>query len=144
MTFCQLCKFYVHSDDIIDFAVDYVYDINGRQTTANHSNGTTEVTAYNLAGMPTNIQTTKNGTVLQSEAYEYYADGNLYKKTDNTGKITQYTYDDAGRLINESATGITTPHQISYSYNAFGNRSALNYSGAEVYTTTYQYDLNNK
>ena len=44
------------------------------------------------------------------------------------------------RLIRETGNGA----DIRYSYDKFGNRTLMNVSGAETYTTSYTYDKNNR
>jgi len=84
--------------------------------------------------------TNKKGAVtLSSYTYEYSLDGNQTKKTDNTGKITDYTYDGLGRLTNEAVTGESA---VSYTYDDSNNRKTMTIAGGAV--TTYSYDKNNR
>ncbi|MFQ9546338.1 MAG: hypothetical protein ACLR02_15135, partial [Clostridium sp.] len=63
------------------------------------------------------------------------------KVVDNTGKTTDYTYDNAGKLIKEVVTenGKVTL-TASYSYDAVGNRLTKTENNI---TTNYTYDKNN-
>ena len=64
------------------------------------------------------------------------------KVVDNTGKTTDYTYDNAGKLIKEVVTenGKVTL-TASYSYDAVGNRLTKTENNI---TTNYTYDKNNR
>ena len=64
------------------------------------------------------------------------------KVVENTGKTTDYTYDNAGKLIKEVVTenGKVTL-TASYSYDAVGNRLTKTENNI---TTNYTYDKNNR
>ena len=64
------------------------------------------------------------------------------KVVDNKGKIIDYTYDNAGKLIKEVVTenGKVTL-TASYSYDAVGNRLTKTENNI---TTNYTYDKNNR
>ena len=61
-----------------------------------------------------------------SYAYTYYADGNQRTKTDHTGKNTLYTYDDAGRLKNESDSDSVS---LDYTCDRFSDRVGMEVGG---------------
>ncbi|NLN66448.1 MAG: RHS repeat-associated core domain-containing protein [Clostridiaceae bacterium] len=117
----------------------YTYDANGnRQTiTYNTSANTTNYT-YNLASKLISLTNKKGTTTLSSYAYTYYLDGNQATKTDHTGKVTTYGYDDLGRLESESVQGDPA---IIYTYDDYNNRATMTV-GTEI--TRYVYDKNNR
>ena len=62
------------------------------------------------------------------------------KVVDNTGKTTDYTYDNAGKLIKEVVTeNEKVTLTASYSYDAVGNRLTKTENNI---TTNYTYDKN--
>ena len=75
-----------------------------------------------------------------SFSYTYFLDGNQKTKSDNTGRVTTYTYDGLGRLTTEAESGVSGAKTYNYTYDARGNR-ATSYDG---YSTTYEYDFNNR
>ena len=93
-----------------------------------------------LANWVTSLTNAREGTLISSYSYTYYASGNRRSESDSTGKVTSYTYDGAGRLVCESKAD----ESISYAYDRFGNRASMTVSGSEGYTTTYAYDANNR
>ena len=90
---------------------------------------------YNLANWITGLTNTKDGTVLSSCGYTYYASGNQRTKSDHTGKTTTYAYDGLGRLTSEG-DGTTT---VTYAYDANSNRTQMVAAGSATTTTVYLY-----
>ena len=60
-------------------------------------------------------------------------------------KVTDYTYDDLGRLTceAESSSGVTI-QSYSYTYDDYNNRDTLTAAGEDVYTTDYTYNADNR
>ena len=115
----------------------YTYDTNGNRATLTLGNGVVTTYSYNLANWVTNLSNkNSDGEILSSYSYEYYVSSNQKCKTEN-GAITNYVYDDLGRLTSESeADGVT----LSYTYDSAGNRSKLTATGTESYVVDYTYD----
>jgi RHS repeat-associated protein len=89
--------------------------------------------------------TNKKGTSTVSRfTYTYNLDGNQASKTDSTGRVTTYLYDGLGRLTNETETVGNDESSKTYSYDSAGNRETMTVTGTENYTTSYDYDLNNR
>ena len=78
---------------------------------------------------------TSGGEVIDAYSYSYYFDGNILSENNRT-----FTYDKQGRLSNEAVSGAGA-YQISYTYDRFGNRAAMNRNGT---ATSYTYDQNNR
>jgi len=74
----------------------------------------------------------------------YNLDGNQRTKTDNIGRVTNYSYDGLGRLTVEAESGFVGAKTYSYTYDSRSNRATMNVSGAETYAVTYAYDANNR
>ncbi len=103
--------------------VNYQYDAAGNRTAVTDHALTTQYTTNNL----------NQYTQVGSASYGYDADGNLVSKTDATG-TTSYQYDAENRLVK-----VVTPKQGTweYTYDALGNRIAVNHSGV---VTRYVHD----
>lgn len=120
----------------------YIYDANGNRISQTYpQNGVETTYAYNKANLVTALVNKKGADVLSEFSYRYTQDGNQISKTGPDG-TTEYSYDRLGRLIQESAAGW---HTISYSFDAFANRSRMEVSGQDGnYVTDYVYDRNNR
>ncbi|MFH0981363.1 MAG: RHS repeat-associated core domain-containing protein [Planctomycetota bacterium] len=105
------------------FSATYVYDAAGNRITATEDGVEAAYTTNNM------------NQYLQAGAatYGFDDDGNLTSKTDASGTTT-YTYDAESRL-----TGVTLPdgRTFAYTYDALGNRTAVNEDGA---VTQYVHD----
>ena len=120
------------AEDAVNWIALYSYDKNGNILSENNTVVKTDYT-YNKGGLVTNKTTTNSaGTVLQSDIYTYYLDGNV--KTEN-GKT--YNYDYNNRLSNVSEGESTT----DYTFDSRGNR-LTQVIGAD--NTSYTYDNNNR
>jgi RHS repeat-associated protein len=60
------------------------------------------------------------------------------------GRVSTYTYDGLGRLTNEAESGATDATTYAYTYDSRSNRATLTASGAQSYTTAYNYDINDR
>ena len=115
----------------------YTYDANGNRNTLGYTNGVSTQYQYNLANKLTYLGNMK-GSVLSGYGYTYYLDGNQETKTDQTGKVTAYTYDGLGRLISESPSGEPS---VGYSYDDYNNRKTMTIGDI---VTSYEYDANSR
>jgi len=75
-------------------------------------------------------------------AYTRDPDGNIATVTEEDGKLTEYFYDDANRLISATETlGGTTLNAWGYVYDAAGNREEVTYTpqggSQDLRTATY-------
>ena len=82
--------------------------------------------------------------MLSQYDYIYTLDGNQVSKTAQDGKVNAYTYDDLGRLTNESETISGVTQSFGYTYDDNNNRATLAAAGSDAYTTAYTYDANNR
>ena len=103
------------------------------EATDNHINTFT----YDKANRMTGLVNAYGDTPRESESYTYYPNGNKKSVTDITGKVTQYTYDDAGRLTAETVDGSVT----SYAYDSYNNRISKSQGRVQ---TSYIYDSRNR
>ena len=78
-----------------------------------------------------------DGTVLSRRTYEYDANGNRLRVTDQNGDYTTYAYDGANQLLRETSEQGT----IVYAYDANGNLVSETFGGERV---SYRYDHENR
>ena len=107
-----------------------------------HADGSFSQYTYDLAGrLSTEVNTDKNGVVLQSYSYAYDAANNLVQKTETVGdsvKTTAYTYDAHNRVKTVTETG---GKQTAYTYDKAGNRKTMCVTADGTTTqTTYTYN----
>ncbi len=155
------------ADDTFNHNLTYTYDSNNRLTKVTDENGYTKYSYDKNNRLLTKKTYNPNGVVYAYENLEYYdsglldtkknyrhskttttyliddysltyfADGNI-ASVDNSGVVTSYVYDAAGRLTSESIDGTV---KASYTYDARGNRATMTeFEGV----TTYTYDKNNR
>ena len=136
----------------------YGYDLNGNRSSLTYNpSGITTTYEYNRANLVTKLTNRRSGTVLSSYNYTYLLDGNQDSKKDHENVQTAYVYDDLGRLKKETelvpagARGQTVAQTTikDYTFDFAGNRKTMAVAvtgGAapESYTTSYQYDKNNR
>lgn len=135
-----------------DGTTTHTYDLAGRLTEIDYSDATPDVTySYDTAGNRTSmvdgagtetriydnvnrlLQVTRGSDVF---AYVYDLGGNLTRRTYPDGTVTDYTYDDDGRLATAASAGATT----SYTYDAAGNLVATVLPAANGHIETQTYD----
>ncbi len=73
------------------------------------------VNSYEIIGGAEEIEIE---TKTETESYTYYPNGNKKSVVDMAGKLTQYTYDNSGRLTAETVDGAVT----AYTYDGYNNR----------------------
>jgi len=124
----------------------YTYDANGNLLTQSDGKGNVTTYEYNAANKA--IRKINNGgrtgqtgsytyDNARVEAYTYYADGSLATKTDRNGNTSNYVYDCHGRLVSETAGGVS----ITYTYDGNGNQLTMADSTG---TTVRTYDALNR
>ena len=124
----------------------FAYDLNGNPTNATFADNTTESRAYDSSDRLLSIRTANASNVtLLSINYSYDLSG-LQTAIDETGakpRHVQYTYDRRRRLTGETIIpDIGAARQITYTYDAAGNR--ITRSDSAVGITTSTYDVNDR
>jgi YD repeat-containing protein len=84
----------------------------------------------------------RDGTTLKYTTYSYNPDNSILNATDGRGAVTAYTYNNQGLPTNIAWTvpggsGITDPADVTFSYDALGNRTEMNDGPGKV---IYSYD----
>ena len=133
---------------------DYVYDDYGRLTTINFADGTSESYWYDNSGNLVR-KSLRSGGVL---SYEYDNLNRIAQKVTPEAEV-DYTYDAGSRLLSAACSGGITSYtydalnrvtavscpgdkDISYEYDANGNRAKLIYPDSSY--ITYVYDALNR
>lgn len=123
----------------------YTYDAVDNLTRVDHANGTrTEMTYDSRDRLMTIAHLAADDSTLSAYTYVRDALGRKESASDHEGRVVSYTYDLAGRLIEEAIVNPGDPSEsetLSYTYDAAGNRlTQTNDDGV----TTYVYDENNR
>ena len=121
-------------------SIQYVYNSGGQRTSITDSTGFTVNYSYDAVGRLSQLT---NGSGAPIVSYAYDAAGRLARKTMGNGTHTTYAYDADGNplhLINYSSGGAVLS-EFDYSYDALGNRTAMNTSSG---AWTYGYDADSQ
>lgn len=109
----------------------YTYDNDGRKISYTDSANKTSSYIYD------NVNQLAESTIAGiNTKYVYDATGNLIKKVQQDNSYIEYSYNDLHQLTHINYSDINTPN-ISYSYDALGNRITMN-DGSGY--TNYTYD----
>jgi RHS repeat-associated protein len=112
----------------------YQYDAADRltQLTATSSSGTVvSALGYDVADELLSSTRMQGNKLLQKLQFAYDANGNRTQRTDQTGSITSYTYDQRNRLVDYAG-------KAQYTYNGDGLRMSKTASGS---TQTFTWDV---
>ena len=136
-------------------ATVYTYDENGNRKTATFANGVTVTFEYDALNRLL-VQKTVNSTGECVTKYIY----TIEKNGEHAGILeeglagtteTEYTYDNAGRLIGEEIatieSGKTAKNKVSYQYkyDKVGNRISKSVTeNGQTVTTSYEYNSRNQ
>ncbi|MBI2807692.1 MAG: VCBS repeat-containing protein [Planctomycetes bacterium] len=121
----------------------YGYDAVGNLVRTDFPDGTIETRTYNARDQLTSQQlVAASSALLASFGYTRDDNGNVLSRTENTGRVVSYAYDDLGRLLTENVTDGTLGNRtIHYTYDAVGNRLTRDDAGA---MTVYVFDANDR
>jgi RHS repeat-associated protein len=108
----------------------YHYDPAGRLLSRILSNGAATLYNYSADGFLVSIkQVGADGQVLDQREYQQDEVGNITQVTINNSEIIDYGYDPAYRLL--TAESNENIHDLTYSYDAVGNRLTKTANGSE-------------
>ncbi len=118
----------------------FLYDGAGQRTGQQHANGTRVSYSYDAAGRLTQVVNLKSdSTTLSSFGYALDAVGNRTSVVEASGDRVTWSYDATSQLTREQRSGADA-YDITYTYDAVGNRLTKLESGV----TTYSYDAANQ
>ena len=123
--------------------LDYTYTNNDQLTGVTHTNDAfaNESFTYDANGNQTGTgYTTSKGdeqTASPGNTYTYDADGNMITDTiTSTGDVWTYSYNFRGQMTGavEKTSGGTVLAQVTYTYDALGNRIGMDENGTQTWT----------
>ena len=124
----------------------YSYDEVGNLSGYVYPNGVTTAYTYNTLNRLTDMVISKTASIA-SYVYELGPAGNRTSVTEKNGRKAAYTYDDLYRLTKETITGDPVSSgngEISYAYDAVGNRLSRTSTITAIPSTTQTYDSNDR
>ena len=122
----------------------YTYDAHSNKASTIYPNGTLTEYGYDTLNRLIAVETrTLSGTVLGSYSYTLNSKGQrTHVEEQPTGRVIDYAYDAADRLIEERISDPTLGNRtIGYAYDPVGNRMTRNDNGV---ITEYSYDDNDR
>ena len=157
----------LHHGATISYGYDSMYRLTEKTTTANENAGFSQTVSYGYrqlgsrrtTGQVSSYRSEVNGAAT-AYTYTYDSNGNITRITDQSGKVTRYTYDKLGQLTREdnpylnktyvytydNAGNQLSKKTYAYTTGTPGNETATesyNYTGdrlTQVGSTVYQYD----
>ncbi len=129
-----------------DLKATYTYDDNSNRESLEYTTGNSVLYNYNLANLVTELINKQNNTEPSHYTNTYNLSGlKLEERESINNKVTTYTYDDLGRLQQETnKLNSNLQQQLAYTYDDANNRSNLVVTGDESYSINYIYDQNNR
>ena len=128
--------------DPVYIQASYHYDPGGRLLSRILSNGSATLYNYTLDGFLTSIkQIGADGNAIDQRDFQHDEMGNIKKLTINNSEVVDYAYDPAYRLL--SANSSINSHDLSYTYDAVGNRLTKTTNGSVqhfIYSTGNRLD----
>ncbi|MGW4286258.1 LamG-like jellyroll fold domain-containing protein [Streptomyces sp. NPDC004673] len=120
-------------------ATKYAYDFEGNPSKTTLADGTYTTTDYNASGDPTATHSyDAGGTQLWSTSQQYDGVGNLTAATDANGHTSQFTYDAAGTITQETQpVDATTSITTTFGYDQAGNRTRFTDGRGNSWRYTY-------
>jgi RHS repeat-associated protein len=114
---------------------------NGRTTSYTYSAGTEA--GYGGGTIPAGLMLTRTAPGGAQTSYAYYANGDLAKVTEPTGRSTVYSYDALGRALSSTVTTTSFPAGLvtSYAYNAANQPVTVIYPGVTNQVTGVTHTL---
>ena len=122
----------------------YNYDPVGKVTDHIGPNGVAQVYGHDVMDRVTSVALTYLTNVLAAESYVLDATGRRVAAQELGGRSAWYGYDALYRLTNEVIAGVSAGGQITYTYDAVGNRLARLSTVPAVPSATYAYDVNDR
>jgi RHS repeat-associated protein len=122
----------------------YTYDAVGNLQSYTYPNTVTTSYAYNNLNRLTALTVSNGQTNLASYVYTLGASGNRTQVVENTGRTVNYAYDDLYRLTSETIANSANNGQISYQFDAVGNRLQRNSSVNLVPSQSSTFDSNDR
>ena len=124
--------------------ISYTYDAVGNLQSYSYPNQVTTSYAYNNLNRLTTLTVSNATRGLASYAYTLGAAGNRTQVVEGSGRVVNYVYDDLYRLTSETIANSANNGQISYQFDAVGNRLQRNSNVNLIANQTSSYDANDR
>jgi RHS repeat-associated protein len=125
----------------------YTRDLAGRPTATTLPNGVSETRTYDTNGLLASVATVQGGAGLTHFGVTRDASGRVRSLDEQfaaaTNRHVDFTYDQAGRLVSESASLDGVTGSLSYSLDAAGNRLARAGQLGTLGVQSFTFDENN-
>lgn len=122
-------------------ATTYIYDGNGNLEKTTYPNGVATTYTYDPLNRMKKMSTVANATAVASYDYVLGPAGNRLSVNELGGRSVTYTYDSLFRLTKEAING---SGEVSYTYDAVGNRLTRDSTVAAVPSSTTTYNANDR
>jgi RHS repeat-associated protein len=122
----------------------YSYDAVGNLQSYTYPNTVTTSYAYNNLNRLTTLSVANGQTNFASYAYTLGASGNRTSVTEASGRTVNYAYDDLYRLTSETIANSANNGQITYQFDAVGNRLNRSSNVNLVASQSSSYDANDR
>ena len=122
----------------------YTYDAVGNLQSYSYPNQVTTSYAYNNLNRLTTLTVSNATNGLASYAYTLGASGNRTQVVEGNGRTINYAYDDLYRLTSETIANSSNNGQITYQFDAVGNRLQRTSSVAQVSNQSSTFDANDR
>ncbi len=116
-----------------------------RGTSSPATNDFTKTKSYDSFGRVTQVTYADENSAVTSSSFVYDSIGNMISKTDQTGIVTQWTYDNSGNILTTSLPSPTpqsTPLVTQVSYDAAGRK--IREIDGEGRARQWRYDKNGR
>ncbi len=142
-TYDELNRLVSTTDHNGNLTAYYTYDAVGNRETVNYPNGTWSYYRYNERNQLTELRHTDAlDNLVERYSYSLDSTGRRIRLTEDSGRVTDYVYDDLYRLTGETITDLVNGnYSASYQYDAVGNRIYEIVNGVH---TAYTYDSNDR
>ena len=123
----------------------YAYDAAGNLSGYTYPNGVQTSNVYDALNRLTQTGSAK-GAALSSFTYSLDAEGHRVSASELGGRLVNYAYDAAYRLLSEAITGDAGGRNgsVGYTYDSVGNRLQINSTLAAIPSSPFTYDANDR
>ena len=127
-----------------DQTTSYNYDAVGNLQGYTYPNQVATNYHYNSLNRLTSMNSVSGSSTIASYQYTLGAAGNRTQVAEFGGRTVNYAYDDLYRLTSETIANTANNGQISYIYDAVGNRLQRNSSVSQVSGQSSAFDTNDR
>ncbi len=142
-TYDQLNRLHSVNDHRTGLTV-YNYDNVGNLQDYIYPNGVSHAYQYDGLNRLTNMSLAHLTTAIAGYAYALNPAGHRTQVREMSGRTVNYSYDNLYRLTQETISGSIMAGQITYTYDAVGNRMSRNSTVTNILEKLYSYDMDDR